>query len=117
MKKLKSYFFLFVCLGLGSLLGSVIDYPIPDMIYGFVILFIFLILGIAKLKDMETASVPLIRLMPLFLVPATVKIVNSFPLIKSNGFRLFIVLMISFFCTLVAVALTVKFLRKIQNGK
>lgn len=112
MKVVKAFLFLFISLCLGSLIRGVIDYPIPDMIYGFALLFLFLQIGIVKREDMESISVPLIRLMPLFLVPACVKIVNSFELLQTSGLRLIIVLMISFYCTMIAVSLTVQFLRR-----
>lgn len=112
MKIVKAFLFLFVSLWLGSLIRRVVDYPIPDMIYGFTLLFLFLRMRIVKREDMECVSVPFIRLMPLFLVPACVKIVNSFEILQISGLRLLIVLMISFFCTMIAVSLTVQFLRR-----
>lgn len=115
MKTLKALSILFVALIGGYLMESLINYPIPDMIYAFLLLFLAMYFKLVRADEMELVSKPLIRFMPLFLVPPTVRILYSFDLLKENFFKLFLVLSLSLLLSIISVAYVVNFLRRKIN--
>ncbi len=114
---LKSFLILFFSLLAGAFIKVTTNLPIPDMVYGLVIVFLLLTFKIIKIEDMEPSASKLISLMPLFLMPTCVKVVNSFDILKVHGLRLLVVIGISFILTMVATGLTVKYIRRLKNAR
>lgn len=67
---------LFISL-LGEVIHHILPLPIPASVYGLVMLFIALMTGIVKLRQVEKAADILIELMPLFFVPPGVSLITS----------------------------------------
>ena len=75
---------------LGELFHYVIPLPIPGSIYGLVLMFLALLLGIVKVHQVKTVSDWLISLMPIMFVTPLVSLIGSFE--ESKKFILPIIL-------------------------
>lgn len=69
---------------IGELLHFIIPLPIPSSIYGIVLLFSALTLGIVKLDHVEQTGSFLIEIMPLMFIPAAVGIMESLSLVRTS---------------------------------
>lgn len=118
MKKIiKSFFVIFLVLWLGGVIKKVIPLPIPDMIYAMIMLFIFLYSKILKLDDIEEVAGTLLSVFSFFFVPASVGLIDSYKLIQNDIFKIFIILIISFFFTILSIAYTIKFVKRYTDAE
>ena len=65
-----------------GLLKFLLPWPIPASIYGLVLLFLLLALGIVKLDQVKDAGEFLIKIMPPMFIPAAVGLIDSWPQLK-----------------------------------
>ena len=86
-----------------ELLHFFLPLPIPASVYGMVILFVFLCLGIIKLSQVENVADWLLSIMPIFFIAPSVGLINSFDSIKGQVLPL---VFICFISTIVVTALT-----------
>lgn len=66
----------------GEALGSLLPLPIPASVYGLVLLFAALCLGLVKLEQVKTVGNFLTSILPLLFVAPTVGIVEHWELIR-----------------------------------
>lgn len=112
MNYLKEFTILAICLLIGSIIRSFINFPIPEAVYGMVILFILLLSGILKVKDVDDASRGLLKNLAFFFVPAGVGMMNQFDILKKDGLSIIIVTFVSTIITMVVTAKTVEFIQR-----
>lgn len=94
MRWIRQFMILLTITFLGEILRALIPLPIPAGIYGMVLLFACLCLGIVKLNQVEGAADFLIEIMPLFFVPAGVGLMTKWSLLQSLLVPLLIALFI-----------------------
>ena len=82
MKYLKQFIIILLVSFLGEILHYLIPLPVPASIYGMAILFIALLTGIIKLKDVRETGKFLIEIMPLMFIPAGVGLMSSWGVLK-----------------------------------
>ena len=82
MKYLKQFVIILLVSFLGEILHYLIPLPVPASIYGMAILFIALLTGIIKLKDVRETGKFLIEIMPLMFIPAGVGLMSSWGVLK-----------------------------------
>ena len=75
MKYVKQFLIIIGISLAGEILKYILPLPIPASIYGMAILFIALLTGIIKLKDVRETGKFLIEIMPLMFIPAGVGLV------------------------------------------
>lgn len=80
------YPFVIVCLFtfLGELLNYFLPFPIPASVYGLLLLFLALFLGIVKLEKVEALGNTMIGLLPLLFVPPVVNLLGCWDAIKGR---------------------------------
>lgn len=104
-----------LCL-IGELLATIIPFPIPGTILALFLLFILLKTKIIKLSWVEGAGDLLLKNMSLLFVPAGVKIMAYFDLIKDIWWKLLLLCMaatiISFLSTAFVVSVVIKLRQK-----
>ena len=88
---------------ISELLHFFIPLPIPASVYGMVILFVSLCLGIIKLPQVEDVADWMLSIMPIFFIAPSVGLINSFDSIKGQVLPL---VTICFVSTVVVTALT-----------
>ena len=77
MKYLSQFAIILVISLLGEIIHNFLPLPIPASVYGLVLLFVALMTGVIKLRQVENAANLLIELMPLFFVPPGVSLITS----------------------------------------
>lgn len=105
------YFFFQIALltgfyGAGMLLQTLSQAPIPGSIFGLVLLFLALKLRIVPAKWMEQGAGFMQKLIPLFLVPATVGVMDYFQVFTAGGQWLIVIVVLSTLLTMVLAGLT-----------
>ena len=76
--RLVRQFLLIACISfLGEGLKALIPFPIPASVYGLVLMFSALSLGIVKPRQVRGAAKFLIEIMPLLFIPAAVGLLNA----------------------------------------
>ncbi len=88
---------------IAELLHFFIPLPIPASVYGMVILFVLLCLGVIKLPQVEDVADWMLSIMPIFFIAPSVGLINSFDSIKGQVIPL---VFICFISTVVVTALT-----------
>jgi holin-like protein len=71
---------------------KLINLPLPGSVLGMILLFISLSMGIVKLKYIEKAAEYLIKHLALFFVPYAVGLMTYGDLIKTNGWKLLLMI-------------------------
>ena len=69
---------------LGELLHDWIPLPVPASIYGLVLMFLCLMLGVIKLSDVHDTACFLIEIMPIMFIPPAVGLMASWDVIQAN---------------------------------
>ena len=82
MKYVKQFLIIIGISLAGEILKYILPLPIPASIYGMAILFIALLTGIIKLKDVRETGKFLIEIMPLMFIPAGVGLMPSWGVLK-----------------------------------
>ena len=82
MKYVKQFLIIIGISLAGEILKYILPLPIPASIYGMAILFIALLTGIIKLKDVRETGKFLIEIMPLMFIPAGVGLMKSWGVLK-----------------------------------
>lgn len=116
MKILKEFGIIFLCLFLGSMTKDLINFPIPETVYGMFYLFVALITKIVKVKDVEKVSNSLLENLSFLLIPPSVAFINVYPILKKDLGKFFILIGISTIITMVVTAYVVKFLQRMVKS-
>ena len=103
-----------ICL-VGELLSSLIPFPIPGTILALCILFILLKTKIIKLSWVEDAGDLLLKNMTLLFVPAGVKIMAYFGIIKDIWWKLLLLCIAATVLSFLATALVVTAVMKLSK--
>lgn len=82
MKYLKQFLIILVISYAGELLKYVLPLPIPDSIYGMVILLVGLLTGWIALDAVKDVGKFLIEIMPVMFIPAGVGLMSSWGILK-----------------------------------
>ena len=82
MKHLKQFLIILLFSFLGEGLKALLPLPVPASIYGLVLLFAALELGIIKLSAVEDAGKFLIEIMPVMFIPAAVGLLDSWSVLR-----------------------------------
>ena len=82
MKHLRQFLIILLFSFLGEGLKALLPLPVPASIYGLVLLFAALELGIIKLSAVEDAGKFLIEIMPVMFIPAGAGLVESWSALK-----------------------------------
>lgn len=77
MKYLSQFGIILIISLLGEALHALLPLPVPASVYGLVLLFVALLTGVIKLRQVEKAADIMIELMPLFFVPPGVSLITS----------------------------------------
>lgn len=83
MKFLRQFLIILTISFLGEALKYLLPLPIPASIYGMVILFMGLLMGLIRLEWVKDAGKFLIAIMPVMFIPAGVGLMASWGILKS----------------------------------
>ncbi len=103
MKYVKQFVIILAFSFAGELLHYFIPLPIPASIYGIVLLFLFLELGILPERAVADTGMFLVNIMPLLFIPAAVGLMDSWGILKSSWVLYLVVVVVS---TIVVMAVS-----------
>lgn len=84
MKYVKEFGIILIVSLVGELLNYFLPLPVPASIYGLVLMFLCLMLGVIKLSDVHDTACFLIEIMPIMFIPPAVGLMASWDVIQAN---------------------------------
>ena len=112
MKYIKQFGILLLISFLGEVLHWLIPVSVPASIYGILILFGCLELGVVRKEDVKDAGMFLIEIMPLMFIPAAVGLMDSWNIIQPSWFSYILITAVSTIVIMVVSGVvTQKFIR------
>lgn len=102
---------------LGDALSEYFELPVPGAIIGMVLLLSYLIIKGQLSKPLDQATSALLPYLPLFLIPASVGVIQYGPLLKQEGFAIITALIISVVLSFICTPFIFRTLRKLQAPK
>lgn len=112
LKNIKSLTIIMGTLFIGVILRALIPLPIPESVYGMLLLFIFLKLGIVKLDTISEVSAILLSFLSFVFLPPSVGLMDSYFMVKDQLVGVVVVIFLSTILTMAASGLTVKLLKE-----
>jgi len=112
MKIIKEFAIIIIISFLGEMLQWFIPFDIPASIYGLVLMFTALTLGIIKLEEVRRTGKFFIEIMLLMFIPPTVKLIDSWGIVKP---RIIPFLIVSILSTIIVMAVSGKMTQFIIN--
>ena len=82
MKYVKQFLLILFISFIGEIFNKLIPLPIPASIYGMMILFFGLLIGIIKLENVKEVGSFLIEIMPIMFIPAGVGLMTNWVTLK-----------------------------------
>lgn len=80
---------------LGEALRAVLPFSVPGSIYGMILLFAALCLGVLKLEQVRDVSLFLLEIMPLLFVSAGVGLMESWDVLRPILFPVLVILLVT----------------------
>ncbi|MDO4778292.1 MAG: CidA/LrgA family protein [Tissierellia bacterium] len=117
MKTLRGLGIIFFCLVLGVISRSLIDFPIPEVVYGMMYLLIFLLFGVVKVDQVEDVSNALLENLAFLFVPITVSLMDQMGVLGENIVPIIVITIVSLFLTMGVTAKVVEFIQKVRDKK
>lgn len=121
MNIFKKVLVFFVVCFISDVLALYLPFPFPGSVLAMVILFLCLLFGIIKTKQVEPVSDFLLKNMALVFIPATVSIISYTDVLKSILWQFLLICIattvITFVCTAYAVKLTIYLMNKRKGEK
>lgn len=112
MKYLKQLLIILTISFIGEILAYFIPFPIPASIYGIIILFVCLNLGIIKLSQVNETGKFLIEIMPIMFIPAAVGIIENWETLHDSILKYIILLIVSTIVVMVCSGIVTQFVIK-----
>ena len=116
MKYLKQFaIILGICL-LGEVLKALLPLPIPASIYGLVLMLVFLVTGLLKLEQVETAADFLIQIMSPMFIPAAVSLMDQFSSLRAILLPFLVINLVGMIITFAVTGRVTQFLLSREKG-
>lgn len=112
MKYLKEFTILCLCLFLGVITKSIINFPVPEAIYGMIYLFLALYFKVLKVEDIKTTGDGILDNLGFLFVPVGVGIVASYDVVRGKLGLILLALVIGTAVTMVVTGLVVQFMQR-----
>ena len=114
MKYLKEFVILCLCLFLGVITRRIINFPVPEAVYGMLYLFLALKFNILKTEDVKTTSDGILSNLAFLFVPVGVGILGNYDVIKG---KVLIIVLLVVIGTGVTMGLTGTIVQLLQRRK
>lgn len=112
MNYLKEFTIICVCLFLGVITRHIIDFPIPEAVYGMIYLFLALSFKIIKPEQIKQTSDGILHNLALIFVPVGAGIMASYDIIKGKVLLLLVVTVVGTVLTMAFTGIIVQFLQR-----
>lgn len=115
MKTLKGLAIIFVCLLLGEIIRMVINFPIPPVVYGMLLLLVFFLTGLVKVEDVEDVGNALLGNLAFLFVPITVMLMDQLDVLGKNIVPILVITIVSLFLTMGVTAKVVEIVQNVRK--
>jgi holin-like protein len=95
MKYVRQFLIILGITFLGEILKYLLPLPVPASIYGLVLMFLALEIGLIKPEHVRETGKFLVEIMPLMFVPAGVGLLDSWDVLKPTWLPLFVIAIVS----------------------
>ena len=116
MKYIRQFAIIMLFSLLGELCHLTIPIPIPASIYGMVLLFLFLALGLLKVDAVKETGSFLVSLLPLLFVVPTVGLMGHWDLIRGDLLQITILIVVTTMLTFGVSGMLTKLFHKDGDG-
>lgn len=117
MKYLKQIVYILLFTLIGQVLEQVVSFPIPGAIYGLVLLFLALCVGLIKVEDVEDVSKFLISILPVMFVAPSVNLLACWDLIAADIVPILVLNILTTLLVFAVTGLVVGWFIKGKGGK
>ena len=117
MKYVKEFGIILIVSLVGELLNYFLPLPVPASIYGLVLMFLCLMLGVIKLSDVHDTACFLIEIMPLMFIPAATGLMTSWGIIRAKLFAYLAIAVITTVLVMVVSGRVTQFFLRRGRGK
>ena len=100
-----------------EIIKSFLPLPIPSSIYGFILLFAALRIGIVKLGHIRETAFFLIEIMPIMFIPAAVGVMKHHIIFKGLYLQAALMILLTTLFVMAVTALAVQFMVRRGNGE
>ena len=101
MKYVKQFMIIMLFSFLGELLHGLLPFPVPASIYGLILLFVALCIGMIKEEQIKETADFLVEIMPVLFIPAGVGLMTQWEALKKLLLPLILVITLGTFFTMV----------------
>ncbi len=117
MKYLRQFFLILVFSFAGEALRTLLPLPIPASVYGLVLLFLCLCLGIVKVEQVKSATDFLLEIMPILFVPSVVGLMDLWDVLRSVLLPALVIVVVSTFAVLAVTGHTAQWMLRRKGGR
>ena len=117
MKYVKQFAIILLVSLAGELMSFLLPLPVPASIYGLVLMFLCLMLGVIKLSDVHDTACFLIEIMPLMFIPAATGLMTSWGIIRAKLFAYLAIAVITTVLVMVVSGRVTQFFLRRGRGK
>lgn len=117
MKWVRQFLVILLFTFIGECLRALIPLPIPAGIYGMVLLFAALCLGVVKVEKVEGAADFLMDTMPLFFLPSGVGLIEKWSQLKALWLPILIAVFLITIAVMVVTGHVTQFFMKLKKEK
>lgn len=117
MRYIKQFSIIISVCFIGEILQRIIPLPVPASIYGLVLMFLALKIGIFPLDAVEQTSDFILSIMPLLFVPSTVGLITAGPILKRHGIYFLIIGILSTIVVFAATGIVAQAIIRLKNKK
>lgn len=112
MNYLKEFVILCACLLLGSLTRRIINFPIPEAVYGMIYLFLALRFGILKPQEVEKTANGILTNLAFLFVPVGAGIMQNYDIIQGKLLVLLLIILVGTAITMIITGVVVQALQR-----
>lgn len=116
MKYIKQILIIFIVSFAAEMIKKYLPFPIPASIYGIGIMFLCLLTGIIKEEQISDVADYMISVMPIFFIEPSIKLMNSFDIVKGSVIKIFVVAIVSTFVANLVTGFVCNMLMKGKYG-
>lgn len=117
MKYVKQFGIILLITFLGEILHALLPIPVPAGIYGIIMLFAGLKIGLIPLDEVKDASKFLINIMPLMFIPAAVGLMDTWEIIAPSWLQFILVTVITTVVVMAVSGMVTQAVIRFRNRK
>lgn len=117
MKYIKQFSIILIVSFVGELFNYFLPLPIPGNIYGMVLMFILLLLGVFKIHQVRETAQFLIDIMPILFIPSAVGIITEMEGLKTIWWQIIVITIVTTASVLVVSGLVTQIMIRREKDK